>query len=115
MMLHHIGMYVENLERSVAFYEKIVTIQSMEKLNWNDTKLLFIKGEGFQLELIQDAHEVTKGAHIAFTVMSIEEKIRELQYQGLSPSEGPYQVENGWKTVFYEGPDGEEIEFIELG
>ncbi|WNB91901.1 VOC family protein [Bacillus sp. NEB1478] len=114
MKIHHIGIYVSNLEKSVAFYGKIAAIQSKEKLKWNETELLFIKGEGFQLELIPDSNGVSKSTHIAFTVNCVKEKIRDLQHKGLLPSEGPYHLENGWKTVFYEGPDGEEIEFIEI-
>jgi catechol 2,3-dioxygenase-like lactoylglutathione lyase family enzyme len=112
-MIHHIGIYVTDLERSVNFYETILTIHSREKLKWNDDELLFLQGEGFQLELIPALSQKANTTHIAFAVNDIEGKIEKLQIAGLSPSEGPFHLENGWKTVFYEGPDGEEIEFME--
>lgn len=28
--------------------------------------------------------------------------------------EGPYKLQNGWKTVFYEGPNIEVIEFLQV-
>jgi lactoylglutathione lyase len=111
-MLHHIGIYVSNMERSQSFYETILPVQTKEKLKWDESELLFLKGEGFLLELIPDIFSGAKGTHIAFAVESVEAKVKELQHLGITPSEGPYQLKNGWQTVFYEGPDGEEIEFI---
>ncbi|MBY6038295.1 VOC family protein [Fictibacillus nanhaiensis] len=111
-MLHHIGIYVTNIEKSVPFYETILPIKEKEELKWEGGELLFLKGEGFQLELITSPDTV-KGTHVAFSTHSVTSKIKELTKLGLSPSQGPYELQNGWKTVFYEGPDGEEIEFIE--
>jgi lactoylglutathione lyase len=113
-MLHHIGVYVTDMERSKTFYETILTVKTREKLRFHDTELLFFKGEGFQLELIPDERSQSRTAHIAFAVSSVKAKIQELKQVGLNPSEGPYLLSNGWETVFYEGPDGEEIEFIQI-
>ena len=113
-MLHHIGIYVTDLEISLQFYETILPIEKKETLNWNGIELVFLRGEGFALELIPDSLSSSRTTHIAFAVESVETKIIELQQSGIAPSEGPYNFENGWQTVFYEGPDGEEIEFIQV-
>ncbi|MDM5318303.1 VOC family protein [Fictibacillus sp. b24] len=110
-MLHHVGIYVSDMKRSSEFYELILPVTAKEKLTWNDTELLFLKGEGFQIELIHAAFDHA-ATHIAFSVTSVTEKINELKQAGVTPIEGPYELPNGWSTVFYEGPDDEEIEFI---
>ena len=28
--------------------------------------------------------------------------------------EGPFKLKNGWETVFYQGPDNEVIEFLQM-
>jgi lactoylglutathione lyase len=112
-MLHHIGIYVSDIRRSRTFYETILPIQTKEALKWNQTELIFFKGEGFMLELIPDTFTNSETTHIAFAVEDVDTKINELKQNGITPSEGPYTLDNGWHTVFYEGPDGEEIEFIQ--
>lgn len=113
-MLHHIGLFVSDMKRSSEFYDKILPVQEKESIMWNDTELVFLIGEGFQLELIPNADNHALCSHIAFSVTSVTEKIKELtQAAGIFPTDGPYNLPNGWRTVFYEGPDGEEIEFIQ--
>ena len=112
-MIHHIGIYVTDLEKSLQFYETILPVETKETLNWNSLELMFLRGEGFVLELIPAALPDSHTTHFAFSVISVETKIIELQQSGITPSDGPYKLENGWQTVFYEGPDREEIEFIQ--
>jgi catechol 2,3-dioxygenase-like lactoylglutathione lyase family enzyme len=112
-MIHHIGIYVTDRDRSAAFYESILNIQSKNWLMWNGDELLFLSGDGFRLELLQSGPIKTNTTHIAFSVPDVEEKIKNLKSRGILPADGPFHLVNGWITVFYEGPDGEEIEFIE--
>jgi lactoylglutathione lyase len=113
-MIHHIGIYITDLEKSLQFYETILPVQNKETMNWNDKELVFLNGEGFSLELIPSTLPDSKTTHIAFALECVETKIKELLQLQIAPSEGPYTLENGWRTVFYDGPDGEEIEFIQL-
>ncbi|MBH0167452.1 VOC family protein [Fictibacillus sp. 7GRE50] len=113
MMLHHIGLYVSDMKKSSEFYEKILPIEKKESFMWNDTELSFLIGEGFQLELMPNSGSHTASSHIAFSVTSVTEKIKELSLKEIFLTEGPFDLPNGWRTVFYEGPDGEEIEFIQ--
>lgn len=112
-MLHHIGIYVTDLEKSLQFYETILPVEEKETLNWNGIELVFLSGEGFVLELIPATLPDSRTTHIAFEVENVKAKINELHQSGITPSEGPYNLENRWQTVFFEGPDGEEIEFIQ--
>ena len=36
------------------------------------------------------------------------------QFDSNRKIEGPYKLENGWETVFYEGPNQEVIEFLQV-
>ncbi len=101
------------MKRSSEFYEKILSIKEKESFMWNDTELSFLIGEGFQLELMPNSGSHTASGHIAFSVTSVTEKIKELSLKKIFLTEGPFDLPNGWRTVFYEGPDGEEIEFIQ--
>ncbi|MBN3552805.1 VOC family protein [Fictibacillus nanhaiensis] len=112
-MLHHIGLYVSDMKTSCDFYEKILPIERKESFIWNDTELFFLVGEGYQLELIPNSRSNAARSHIAFSVTSVTEKIKELSRKDIFLTKGPYDLPNGWKTVFYDGPDGEEIEFIQ--
>ncbi len=112
-MLHHIGLYVSDMKKSCEFYERILPIQKKESFMWNDTELVFLIGEGFQLELLPNSADHAACSHIAFSVASVTEKIEELYQEDILLTEGPYDLPNGWRTVFFEGPDGEEIEFIQ--
>ncbi|MQR93866.1 VOC family protein [Fictibacillus phosphorivorans] len=112
-MLHHIGLYVGDMKTSCDFYEKILPIEKKESFMWNDTELIFLVGKGYQLELMPILEDHAGFSHIAFSVISVTEKINELSQKEIFLAEGPYDLPNGWRTVFYEGPDGEEIEFIQ--
>ncbi|WP_416730221.1 VOC family protein [Fictibacillus sp. JL2B1089] len=112
-MLHHIGLYVSDMKTSCEFYEKILPIKKKESFMWNDTELVFLVGEGFQLELMTNSGSHAASSHFAFSVTSVTKKIKELSRKEIFIEEGPYDLPNGWRTVFYNGPDGEEIEFIQ--
>ncbi|MGA4722261.1 VOC family protein [Fictibacillus nanhaiensis] len=112
-MLHHIGLYVNDMKTSCEFYEKILLIEKKERFMWNDTELIFLIGKGYQLELMPNSGSHAACSHIAFSVTSVTKKIKELSQKEIFLTEGPYELPNGWRTVFYEGPDGEEIEFIQ--
>ncbi len=101
------------MKRSSEFYERILPIEEKESFMWNDTELIFLIGKGFQLELIPNLGSHTSSSHFAFSVTSVIEKIKELSQEEIFLTEGPFDLPNGWRTVFYEGPDGEEIEFIQ--
>ena len=112
-MLHHIGLYVSDMKTSCEFYQKILPLEKKESFMWNDTEIVFLVGKGLQLELISNSGSHAARSHIAFSVTSVTEKIKELTRKEVFLTEGPYDLPNGWRTVFYDGPDGEEIEFIQ--
>lgn len=78
-------------------------------------EIVFLEGNGITIELIKAKPENNVyTAHFAFKVEDIKKTIDELKNKGYCPSEGPFILENKWMTVFYEGPDGEEFELIQV-
>ncbi|MBM7554221.1 VOC family protein [Thalassobacillus pellis] len=110
MKWHHFGFYVSDLERSLAFYQKHFGFQKIQALTFRNEKIYFLEKGEVMIELIYRKGEVLRYSqnHICF-------KVDKLIIHGMSllPIEGPILLDNGWKTAFFEGPDGEVIELIE--
>lgn len=112
MRFHHYAIEVENLEESITFYKKLLGLEIESRLSFMDEEIVFLVSDDFRLELIETP-EYDKTAHICFAVNNLQDVMNEFNsYQKL---EGPYKLHNGWETVFYEGPNQETIEFIQIG
>jgi catechol 2,3-dioxygenase-like lactoylglutathione lyase family enzyme len=112
MKLHHIGIEVNQLERSMLFYKALLGLHFKNRIHFLNEDIIFLEGEGVQIELNKKTAPPSS-AHLAFSTDSIHKTVLSLKNKGILPADGPYTLDNGWKTVFYEGPDGETIEFIE--
>ncbi|KGM45523.1 VOC family protein [Neobacillus niacini] len=118
MHMHHFGIEVKDLETSAAFYQKYIGLQEESSFLFSGEKIVFLKEKDFRLELISSSEQPTSNpssVHLCFQVDSINEVIFRFNENGIFSIEGPYKLENGWETVFYQGPDNEVIEFIQIG
>lgn len=122
--IEHIGIRVSALEDSIEFYERIIGLKLLHTIGevGDPLRLAFMAFPGqddVQIELIskQDAEPLAnegKVHHIAFTVSQIEreyERIASLGLSGLNPA--IRDLPNGNRFFFFNGPDGEVIEFVE--
>jgi lactoylglutathione lyase len=118
MRFHHYGLEVQDLQASTDFYMDLLGLMPIRKLEFMDEKLVFLASEGFQIELISKRSKTclkrSSHVHICIETARLEEMISKFSERGYPPAEGPYLLENGWKIVFYEGPDHEVIEFLEV-
>jgi len=115
MHFHHFAIEVKDLETSIAFYQKYLGLHEEVRLQFYKENIVFLERNEFRLELISGGQQnVSQGVHICFEVNSVEDMIKVFREDGLFASEGPYKLNNGWKTVFYEGPDNEVIEFLQV-
>jgi lactoylglutathione lyase len=115
MHFHHFAIEVLDLEKSIAFYQKYLGLHEEVRLQFNKEYIVFLSNNDFRLELISgDKQNVSQGVHICFEVDSVEDIMKTFIEDGIFASEGPYKLHNGWKTVFYEGPDNEVIEFLQI-
>jgi len=112
MRFHHFAVEVENLEESITFYKKLLGLEMESRFAFMDEEIVFLASKNFRLELIANPEDV-KTTHICFEVNNLREVMT--QFNPNQKLEGPYKLQNGWETVFYEGPNQEIIEFIQVG
>lgn len=121
--IEHVGIMVQSLETSIAFYENVVGLKHTETLLHTNgvIRLAFLSFEGSsetEVELIEGfTGELARAGrvhHVAFTVDNIEEeysRIRSLDVAGVD--ESITTLPNGSRYFFFEGPDGEALEFFQ--
>ena len=119
MRLHHVGVHVVDLERSIGFYEGVFGLRVAQRLVLGDEELAFLDTGRGVVELIADGSGGrTAGGvvdHLAFEVGDLEGWGRWLEAHGvvaLDPA--PIAVPGlGVRIRFWQGPDGERIELLE--
>lgn len=123
LKMEHVGVMVANLEESIRFYENVIGLKLKGTLlhtngvirlaflgfeNQNETEVELI--EGYNAGLPQEG----KVHHLAFTVDNIEtEYARIKQHQVGQLDEEITTLPNGSRYFFFNGLDGERIEFFE--
>ena len=114
----HIGIGVKDAEESMSFYKKVFGCSLISSYENDRVKIIFANCGNNVLEFVQNkaaAQALSEGviSHIAFTVENIEESIKRIKELGVNClSREPIDF-NGGKIFFFEGPDGEKIEFVE--
>lgn len=120
--LEHIGIKVAQLEQSLAFYQEVIglTLQDTIGEPGDSLRLAFLSFPGqtsVEIELIERVWtglpDEGKVSHVAFTVTGIEaehSRIAALQLPGLTEIS---TLANGSRYFFFDGPDGEKLEFFE--
>lgn len=120
--LAHIGVYISDLDRCVAFYEDKLGFECYHKVDLKDdagiTKIAFVRNGSCVLEIVQ-LPEPMNGKdgvveHISMAVDDIEAAMAELKAKGIVfETEAPIFLPtmfNGVKYAFFRGPDGEHLE-----
>ena len=117
--LHHVGVHVASLERSIAFYQTVFGLQVAARLRLGDEQLAFLRAGAGWLELIADGAgpRPAPGAvdHLALITSTLDGWLAQLQARGVplldaAPLEVPAL---GVRILFCLGPDGERIELLE--
>lgn len=122
--VEHIGIRVSALEDSIEFYERVIGLKLLNIIGnvESDLRLAFLAFPGqdsVEIELISirggdDLPNEGRVHHIAFTASHIEQeysRIAGLELSGLDPE--IRTLTNGSRFFFFNGPDGEMIEFFE--
>ncbi|MEH7383146.1 VOC family protein [Bacillus sp. JJ1533] len=106
--LHHYGLEVRNFEDAIDFYKNHLGFQEETRFSFMEEEIVFLILGDFRLELTAST---AINAHICFEVSDLDKLMAMLL--GLRKVEGPYDLDNGWRTVFYEGPTKETLEFLQ--
>ena len=120
--LIHTCYRVLDLERSVAFYEKL-GLEELRRMPIRDEATNCFMGlpdDGARLELTHnhdrsEPYEIGTGyGHIAITADDLDATLAQLAELGIEPEKPPYTVrEGGSRLCFVRDPDGYRIELIE--
>jgi len=119
--LHHAGLYVASLERSIAFYGGAFGLEVAERFSFGGEQLAFLRVGQARLELIESSASRVRTSsagvvdHVALEVDDLDALIGRLVQQAvtlLDPAPVPVPALNA-RILFCEGPDGERIELLE--
>jgi lactoylglutathione lyase len=120
--LIHTCYRVLDLERSVAFYEKL-GFEQLRRVPIREEAInvfMGLPGDGARLELTynigrDEPYEVGTGyGHIAISADDLDATLERLAGDGIEPEKPPYRVrEGGSRLCFVRDPDGYRIELIE--
>ena len=116
--LAHIGIFVKDMDKSVDFYKKLgFKLDGEEKTN---IRLAFLSAGTCLIELVEINDYAPRPAgtvdHIAVIVDDIEAAVKRAGENGISidgSKVNAVDILGGIKNVFFEGPDGERLEFFE--
>jgi lactoylglutathione lyase len=117
----HTRMRVDELDETVAFYEKVFGLQVTRRHESpRGSKLVFLAVPNSEEEIeityfpgsgpVQVQEDLM---HLAFEVESMDEFAKHLEQVGFSFSDGPTQSSSGSVFAFVDAPEGYEVEVIE--
>ncbi len=117
----HTRMRVDDLDKTVAFYEKVFGLEvSRRHESPRGSKLVFLAVPNSEEE-IEITYYPGSGSvkvqedlmHLAFEVENMEEFATHLEQVGYSFSDGPTKSSSGSVFAFVDAPEGYEVEVIE--
>jgi lactoylglutathione lyase len=120
--LLHTCYRVQDLERSVAFYEKL-GFEELRRVPIRDEAtnvFMGLPGDGARLELTHnhdrdEPYDLGSGyGHIAISAEDLDATLERLAADGIEPEKPPYTVRSGGSRIcFVRDPDDYRIELIE--
>lgn len=119
--LLHTRMRVNDLERTVKFYEEALGLKvSRRHTSPRGAQLVFLQTPGSEeeIELCQLPNSPSVQVqpdlmHLAFEVENLEAFAAELKKKGYALSDGPTPTGSGSMIAFIDAPEGYEVELIQ--
>ena len=117
--VQHVGIPTNNIEETIAFYEKLGFEKVFETVNEEaNEKVAFLKHGTLVMETYENRAAVLKAGaidHVALDVKDIEEVYQYINEQGLNTTKDTIHFlpfwENGVRFFTIEGPNKEKVEF----
>lgn len=115
MKFLHCTIHVKDLEKSVQFYTDIVGLEIHRRFGAPGHELVFLGGEGSEVELIASGEtaDIGKDISIGFEVDSLADKLAFVQEKGVAVAGGPFQPNPRVKFFYVQDPDGLKVQFLE--
>ncbi len=118
-LLNHIAVYVNDLQKSTDFYEKVIGLETMDEPFKDGKHAWFSLGGGGQLHIISGAGknmEHFKSRHLCFSIPDMEKFISILNKYKIDfrnwkgDEKAPTIRVDGVKQIYFQDPDGYWIE-----
>ena len=115
----HVGIVFTDADKSLNFYTTVLGCQQEESYQDERIRLEFIKSGQLTIELIQYKEDIERERkagrvdHIAFAVADIDAEIAKLRRQDVPLLFAEPKVSKDKKIMFFTGPDGERLEFVQ--
>ena len=116
--LAHIGVFVKDIDKSVDYYKRLGF--TLDKEEVPSIRIAFLSAGSCLIELVEQKDMPRRPAgvvdHVAMVVDDIEAAIANAKAQGIdidASQVNSVPILGGIKNVFFEGPDGERLEFFE--
>jgi len=121
---HHIGLVVNDLEKTTAFYHALGFETVQELYNDDDSRAIrFLELGGFRLELFWYAETPVSAVpsgraigyrHLALRTYDMDETFATLKAKGLLPDDAAIRdAPAGFRLLFFRDPDGLEVEIMQ--
>ena len=119
--LLHTRMRVNDIERTVKFYEEALGLKASRRTTSpRGAQLVFLQTPGSEEEIelcqLKDAPSVQVQPdlmHLAFKVDDLAAFARKLEAKGYKLSDGPTRTSTGATIAFIDAPEGYEVELIQ--
>ena len=120
--LLHTRMRVNDLERTVKFYEQALDLKvARRSVSPRGAQIVFLKtpNSDEEIEICQLPNSPSVQVqpdlvHLAFEVENLQEFAAKLQQRGYTLSDGPTPTGSGSLIAFIDAPEGYEVELIQL-
>ncbi len=113
-----VTILVQDLNKSLDFYQNIVGLPITDRFNPGEGMEIVFLGEGeTKVELLHNANlpgiEPSQSISLGFEVHSLDQQLQFVQEQGIKVTGGPYQPNPHLRFFFVDDPDGVSIQFVE--
>jgi lactoylglutathione lyase len=114
--LNHVAIHVQDVPRSVAFYQDVLRLPSRSRPAFDFPGAWFALGAAQELHLIGDrreeVHSHSRGNHFALRVTSLDDWIEHFASIGFTHPP-PRTRPDGARQLFVNDPDGYWIELVQ--
>ncbi|BBB91201.1 MAG TPA: VOC family protein [Methylomusa anaerophila] len=115
----HVGIVVRNTARSLEFYREVLGCTVIDSYDNDNACLTFLACGRQILELVE--YKAAAGGersagpvdHIAFAVLDMDAAVSRLKQRNVPLAFDTPRLAGNKKILFFSGPDGERLEFVQ--